>query len=170
MRPYCMWSQNATRVGPTFIVMPKILIIVENAPVPFDTRVWKEARSLYENGYDVTVLSPRGKGCDQGYEIIDGIRVYRHPMPKEAHTPLGYLREYSSALFWEHLYTWWIYLRHGLHVIQGCNPPDNIFLIALPFKLLGIKYLFDHHDVSPELYVSKFARKDVIYRAQEWLE
>jgi glycosyltransferase involved in cell wall biosynthesis len=148
----------------------KVLIIVENAPVPFDTRVWKEARSLHESGYDVTVLSPRGKGYDQRHEIIDGIRIYRHPMAKEASTALGYLREYGYALLWEFLYSWWIYLRHGVHVIQGCNPPDDIFLIALPFKLLGIKYVFDHHDIGPELYLSKFDRKGVIYRAQEWLE
>ena len=148
----------------------KILIIVENAPVPFDTRVWKEACSLQESGYEVTVLCPRAKGCDRGYEVISGVRIYRHPMTQEASTALGYLREYGHALLWEFLYTWWIYLRHGLHVIQGCNPPDDIFLIALPFKLLGIKYVFDHHDISPELYISKFERKDIIYRVQEWLE
>ena len=148
----------------------KVLIIVENAPVPFDTRVWKEACSLHESGYEVTVLCPRAKGYSQGYEVISGVRIYRHPMVKEASTALGYAREYGSALLWEFLYTWWIYLRHGLHVIQGCNPPDDIFLIALPFKLLGIKYVFDHHDISPELYLSKFDRKGVVYRAQEWLE
>lgn len=148
----------------------KVLIIVENAPVPFDTRVWKEACSLCQSGYDVTVLSPRGKGYEQAYEVIDGIRIYRHPMPKEGGTPLGYLREYGAALFWECLYTWRIYLRHRFHVIQACNPPDDIFLIALPFKLIGVKYVFDHHDVSPELYLAKYGRKDVVYKAQMWLE
>ena len=148
----------------------KILIIVENAPVPFDTRVWKEACSLHESGYEVTVLCPRAKGYDQGYEVISGVRIYRHPMVEEANTALGYLREYCCALLWEFLYTWWIYFRHGLHVIQGCNPPDDIFLIALPFKLFGIKYVFDHHDISPELYLSKFSKNGVVYRTQEWLE
>ena len=148
----------------------KVLIIVENAPVPFDTRVWKEACSLHESGYDVSVLCPRGRGYEQGYEIIDGVRIYRHPMREEASTPFGYLREYGSALFWEFLYTWWIYLRRGFHVIQGCNPPDNIFIIALPFKYLGVKYIFDHHDVSPELYLAKCGRKDILYGFQVWLE
>jgi len=151
-------------------VKQKVLIIVENEPVPFDTRVWKEACSLHESGYDVTVLCPRGRNYEQGYEIIDGVRIYRHPIPKEARTPLGYLREYGSALIWEFLYTWWIYFRHGFHVIQGCNPPDDICLIALPFKLFGVKYIFDHHDVSPELYLAKFGRKDVLYRVQMWFE
>ena len=148
----------------------KVLIIVENAPVPFDTRVWKEASSLHQNGYEVTVLCPAGKGYEQRHEVINGIRIYRHPVPKERNTPLGYLWEYCWSFFWEFLYTWWIFLRRGFHVIQGCNPPDDIFLIALPFKLLGIKYIFDHHDVSPELYLSKYGRKDVLYRVQVWLE
>ncbi len=148
----------------------KVLIIVENAPVPFDTRVWKEASSLHQNGYEVTVLCPAGKGYEQRHEVINRIRIYRHPVPKERSTPLGYLWEYCWSLFWEFFYTWWIFLRRGFHVIQGCNPPDDIFSIALPFKLLGIKYIFDHHDVSPELYLSKYGRKDVLYRTQAWLE
>jgi glycosyltransferase involved in cell wall biosynthesis len=147
-----------------------ILIIVENLPVPFDSRVWKEAVSLRDNGYNVTVLCPRGKGYTKRYEILDGIRIYRHPAPKEGNGALGYVWEYSSALFWEVLYTWLIYLRHGFDVLQGCNPPDDIFLVALPFKLFGVKYIFDHHDANPELYFSKYGRKDFFYRVQVWLE
>ena len=65
---------------------------------------------------------------------------------------------------------WWIYIRHGFHVIQGCNPPDNIFLIALPFRLFGVKYIFDHHDAIPELYVSKYGKRDLLYKIQVVLE
>lgn len=148
----------------------KVLIIVENIPVPFDRRVWKESISLQANGYEVTVLCPRGKGYMKGHEILDGIHVYRHPMPKEANSPFSYVFEYACALFWEFLYSWWIYLRHGFQVIQGCNPPDDIFLVALPFKLLGVKYIFDHHDVIPELYLSKYERQDALYRIQVRLE
>lgn len=148
----------------------KVLIIVENLPVPFDSRVWKEALSLKKEGYEVTVLCPRGKGYTQGHEILDGIRVYRHPIPTEGNSALGYVWEYGWALFWEFFYSWWIFLRHGFHVIQGCNPPDDIFLVALPFKLFGVKYIFDHHDANPELYYSKYEREDFFYRAQVWLE
>jgi glycosyltransferase involved in cell wall biosynthesis len=148
----------------------KVLIIVENLPVPFDSRVWKEACSLLQEGYQVTVLCPRGKGYQQGYEVIDGVRIYRHPMPSEGDSPMSYLREYGSALFWEFLYAWWIFLRHGFHVLQGCNPPDDIFLVALPFKLFGVKYIFDHHDANPELYFSKYERRDAFYKIQVWLE
>ncbi|MGA3090303.1 MAG: glycosyltransferase family 4 protein [Terriglobales bacterium] len=148
----------------------KILIVVENAPVPFDTRVQKEASSLHEAGYEVTVLCPRAKGAELGYEMIGGVRVYRHPMPSDGNSALGYLWEYGCALFWECFYVWWIYLRHGFHIIQGCNPPDNIFLVALPFKLFGVKYIFDHHDAIPELYLSKYGKRDLLYKIQVVLE
>jgi glycosyltransferase involved in cell wall biosynthesis len=151
-------------------VKKKVLIIVENAPVPFDTRVWKEACSLHRAGYEVTVLSPKDKGAELGHEIIGGVRIYRHPMPEEGNSSFWYLWEYSCALFWEFWYVWWIYLRHGFHIIQGCNPPDNIFLIALPFKPFGVKYIFDHHDAIPELYVSKYGKQGFFYKVQVLLE
>ena len=148
----------------------KVLIIVENLPVPFDMRVWKEAASLQANRYEVSVLCPRGKGYSKGHEILDGVHIFRHPMPREGNGALGYIYEYSCALFWEFLYAWRIYLRRGFHVIQGCNPPDDIFLVALPFKLLGVKYIFDHHDANPELYLSKYEKKGTFYKIQVWLE
>jgi glycosyltransferase involved in cell wall biosynthesis len=151
-------------------VNKKILIIVENIPVPFDTRVWKEATSLQTNGYAVTVLCPRAKGCSAPYEFLEGVHIYRHPTAKEGNSPFGYLFEYGYALFWEFFYTLWIFLRRGFQVIQGCNPPDDIFLVALPFKLFGVKYIFDHHDASPELYLSKYEKKGAFYHIQVWLE
>lgn len=150
--------------------MSKVLIIVENQPVPFDSRVWKEALSLRASGYAVTVLCPKDKGYMKGYELLDGIHIYRHPMPREGSTPFGYVLEYGCALALEFLFAFWIYFRRGFHVLQGCNPPDNIFLVALPFKLLGVKYIFDHHDASPELYLSKYGRQDLLYKIQVWFE
>lgn len=152
------------------VAIRKVLIIVENETVPTDPRVWKEACSLRDSGYEVTVLCPRRKGCASGYEVIDGVRIYRHPMPREGDTRFGYLWEYFCALLWEFLYSGWIYLRYGFQVIQGCNPPDDIFLIALPFKLLGVKYIYDHHDADPELYVSKYGKKGILYKILFWLE
>src|SRR5579863_3707014 len=148
----------------------KVLIIVENQSVPSDPRVWKEALSLHENGYEVTILCPRSASFAKQYETIEGIRIYRHPMPGEPSSSGGYLWEYSCALFWEFVYSCRIYLRHGFHVIEGCNPPDDIFLVALPFKLLGVKYIFDHHDACPELYLSKYDNRGVFYKIQVWLE
>jgi len=139
-------------------------------PVPLDFRVWKEARCLRDAGYEVITLCPRGAGCQERYQLLDGVHIYRHPSTVEGHTPLQYIWEYGSALFWQFFYSWWIYFRHGFQVIQGCNPPDDIFLVALSFKVLGVKYIFDHHDVIPELYVSKYDRTDFFYRLQVWLE
>jgi glycosyltransferase involved in cell wall biosynthesis len=148
----------------------KILIIVENLPVPFDGRVWKEACALRDAGYSVSVLCPRGKGYESGYELLDGVHIYRHPFPKEPTSVLGYVIEFSCALFWEFVYSWLIYFRRGFKVIQGCNPPDDIFLVALPFKLFGVKYIFDHHDANPELYEAKYERRGLLYEIQDWFE
>ena len=148
----------------------KVLIVVENGPYPADTRVRNEALALHRNGYEVTVLCPRDSGFTQVHEVIDGIRVYRHPQFKQGGTRTGYLLEYGCALFWELLYMCWIYLRHGFHVVQGCNPPDDIFVIVLPFKLLGVKYIFDHHDANPELYESKYNKRGFLYKVLVALE
>ena len=148
----------------------KVLIIVENGSYPGDTRVRNEALALLESGYEVTVLSPRDNGSPKFYEVVDGVRVYRHPQIKQGGSRLGYLAEYGSALFWEFLLAWWIYLRHGFQILQGCNPPDDIFLIALPFKLFGVKYIFDHHDANPELYVSKYNKTGSLHKILLGLE
>lgn len=148
----------------------RVLIIVENLPVPFDSRVWKEALALRDHDYQVTVLCPKGKGSRESYELLEGVHIYRHPMPREGNSAFGYIWEYGSALFWEFLFSWWIFLARGFDVIQGCNPPDTIFLVALPFRLFGVSYIFDHHDANPELYHSKYEREDFLFRAQVWLE
>ena len=138
--------------------------------VPFDTRVWKEATSLQSNGYEVTVICPRTKGCSEPYELLEGVHIYRHPSAAEGNSPFGYLFEYGCALFFEFVYSVWVFFRRGFQVIQGCNPPDDIFLVALPFKLFGVRYIFDHHDTCPELYLSKYEKKGAFYKIQVLLE
>ncbi|MEI9995401.1 MAG: glycosyltransferase family 4 protein [Rhizomicrobium sp.] len=147
-----------------------VLIIVENLPVPFDRRVWSEATTLQAAGYRVAVICPKGADARKSHEVLDGIHIYRHPLPFDAEGGLGYVVEYASALFFEFVLTCWIWLRHGFDVIHACNPPDTIFLIAWPFKLLGKKFLFDHHDINPELYLAKFGSKDRFYQLLCWLE
>jgi len=145
--------------------MRRVLIIVENLPVPFDRRVWQEATTLREAGYGVAVISPTGRGYEKFYEEIDGIHVYRHRLPVEGYGVAGYLVEYTSALWHEFRLSFKIYRKHGFDVVQACNPPDDIFLIGGFFKLFfGKKFLFDHHDINPELYEAKFGRKDLLYK------
>lgn len=148
----------------------KVLIIVENLPSPFDRRVWQEATSLTTAGYLVSIICPTGKGYEKKYELIEGIHIYRHNLPLEAEGALGYLLEYSIALFWEFVLAWKILFKHGFDVIHACNPPDNIFLVASVFKLLGKKFLFDHHDINPELYEAKFGRRDFFYKVMLFWE
>ncbi len=142
----------------------KVLIVVENLPLPFDRRVWQEARTLKAAGAIVSIICPTGKGYEMRFEVIDGIEIHRHPLPIEASGALGFLLEYGAALFWETVLAWKVFFKHGIDVIQGCNPPDLIFLVALPFKLFGTKYIFDHHDINPELYEAKFSKRGFFWK------
>ncbi len=143
----------------------RTLIIVENLPVPFDRRVWQEALALKRHGADVAVICPKARGFLADYEEIEGVHIYRHDLPAEGASAGGYLREYATALVKEFALAWKVWRRHGFDVIHACNPPDLIFLVALPFKLMGKRFLFDHHDLNPELYEAKFERRDLYWRA-----
>ena len=147
-----------------------ILIVVENLPLPFDRRVWQEANTLRENGAKVSIICPMMKGYTKKYEVINDIEIYRHPLPFEADGALGYLVEYSTALFWEWWLAWKIFFKKKFDVIHGCNPPDLICLVAWWFKPFGVKYVFDHHDINPELYIAKYNKKGFFYRLMVLLE
>ncbi len=149
----------------------KILIIVENLPVPFDTRVWQEATTLAANGYIVSVICPKGKGYTQEKEFLKGVHIFRHNLPKEGNGAIGYAREYGAALKEELRLAKRIYKEIGFDVIHGCNPPDNIYMVASYFKEYGVKYVFDHHDICPELFEAKFgSTSGLLYKSQIWLE
>jgi len=148
----------------------KVLIVVENLPVPFDRRVWSEATTLKANGYEVSVICPTGKGFEERYEVIEGIHIYRHKLPLDARGAIGYLREYSSALFHEARLALKIRRRHGFDVVHGCNPPDLIFLVALLFRPFGTRFLFDHHDICPELFEAKFGKRGLLYSVTRFFE
>lgn len=149
----------------------KVLMIVENLPVPRDRRVWQEAMALRDAGWTVSVICPATDAYPRGHTVIDDIHVWRHPLPPEGDGPLGYLREYSVALFWEFVLAWRVLSVRGFDVIHACNPPEMLFLVGGFFKLfLGKRFLFDHHDVSPELYVAKFGKRGLLYRLLLWLE
>jgi glycosyltransferase involved in cell wall biosynthesis len=148
------------------------VIVVENLPVPFDRRVWQEAQALRRAGLDVSVICPATGQYRALFETIDGIDIHRHGLPLEARGRCGFLVEYGAALFHQTRLLAKIHRRRGIDVIQACNPPDLGFLAALPFKLLGARFIFDQHDLSPELYESKFGRRDPLYwllRLTEWL-
>jgi len=142
---------------------PGVCIIVENQPVPFDRRVWQEARALLAAGYRVSIISPKAPGCEASEETRDGIEIYRHWV-WEGRGRVGYIFEYGFALVAEFCLAWKVYARSRFSILQGCNPPDTIFLIALAFKPLGVRFVFDHHDLSPELYEAKFEKRGLMYK------
>lgn len=149
----------------------KILIIVENLPVPFDTRVWQEATTLAANGYTVSVICPKGNGYTQEKEFLQGVHIFRHALPAEGNGAIGYAKEYAMALKEEIRLAKKVYKEIGFDVIQGCNPPDNIYIVAKCFKKYGVKYIFDHHDICPELFEAKFGgTSGILYKSQIWLE
>ena len=149
---------------------PRVLIIVENLPVPFDRRVWQEATTLRSAGYEVTVICPCGKGFDERFEVLEGIHIYRHKLPLEANGVAGYLLEYTAALFWQTLLALRVAFTRGFDVIHACNPPDTIFLVAALFKPFGKKFVFDHHDLNPELLEIKFGSRPLLRRLLLFLE
>ena len=137
----------------------RVLIIVENLPLPFDRRVWQESRTLAAAGYLVSIICPKAPGYEKSFEEIDGIHIHRHWLPAEADGALGYAYEYGVALLMEFWLSLKIAFGRGFDVLQACNPPDTIFLIGGFYKLFGKKFVFDHHDINPELYEAKFGKK-----------
>jgi len=148
----------------------RVLIIVENLPCPFDRRVWQEARTLTASGYTVSIICPKGKGYEKSYEEIDGIAIHRHSLPIEADRWYGYAVEYLWAFCAQMVLSMRVLMGRGFDVIHACNPPDTIFLVAWFYRLFGKKFLFDHHDINPELYEAKFGRRDFFYKLMVLLE
>jgi glycosyltransferase involved in cell wall biosynthesis len=142
-----------------------VCIVVENLPVPLDRRVWCEARALRDAGYAVSVICPKGKkSCTASHEILDGIHIYRHRI-WEGSSAIGYLREYIFGLIAEFYLALQVFAHTRFRVLQGCNPPDTIFLIGLLLKPFGVRFIFDHHDLSPELFEAKFGKSNWLLSA-----
>lgn len=149
------------------------LLLVENAAVPHDRRVWNEARALQRNGYRVTVVCPKGRaGADAATEHVDGVDIRRFPMPFGGRKKLDFLGEYGwamLAIFWHTLRIW---RRDRFDVIHVANPPDFFFPLGWFFGRKGVKFIFDQHDLSPETYQSKFDEADPgrMYDLLRWFE
>jgi glycosyltransferase involved in cell wall biosynthesis len=143
---------------------PAILIIVENLPLPPDRRVWQECLALRDAGYTVLVISPKMKSFVKPYELIEGIHIYRHKIV-EAKGIFGFFAEYITALWCETLLAWKLWFKHRFKIIHMCNPPDLMFAVAWPFKLLAVRVIFDVHDLWPEMFEAKFRKRNLFYWA-----
>ena len=149
-----------------------ILIIVQNLPVPFDRRVWQEATSLRQAGFGVAVICPKKKMYTKTFEQLEGVDIYRYPLIYEADGGvIGYFVEFVYCWLASFAFSVFAYLRRPFHVIHACNPPDTYFALAFFYRILGVKFVFDHHDLCPEMYLAKGRPRDgALYRGLIWLE
>jgi len=150
----------------------KVLMLIENASVPFDNRVWAEATALRDHGYQVRMISPKGPERDRESHIcIDGIHIYRYRLPTSSNKYAAYVLEYSISMLMTFLFSFKVWMRHGFDVIHTANPPDIFFIIGLFYRLFGKKFVFDQHDLAPEMFQVKFkGRMRALYRLLLFLE
>jgi glycosyltransferase involved in cell wall biosynthesis len=160
--------------GRPMVPAPHILIIVANLPVPLDRRVWLECQALVARGYRVSVICPMGPG-DPARQHLEGVDLYKYPASPDSKGLIGYIREFTYSWLWTFLLAFDV-RRHGrFDIIQACNPPDTFWLLAWFWRLTGVGFLFDHHDLNPELFLSRFGEptgglRRFEYRSLLWLE
>lgn len=150
---------------------PHVLVIIQNLPFRIDRRVRSECRALTDAGYRVSVVCPQENGDEPASFQVDEVTVHSYPPPPESRGVMGYVREFVVC--------WWRTARAAarvhrdapFQVIQACNPPDTYWLLALLWRLRrGVRFVYDQHDLCPEVYVAKFGRRDVLYKALLLLE
>jgi glycosyltransferase involved in cell wall biosynthesis len=149
-----------------------VVVLDENLSVPFDRRVWHEAWALSRAGFEVDVVCPQGTEWDrEPFELREGVRIHRFPAASANGSVASYAREYCSALWHMSRLIRKLARERPVDLVHACNPPDLLLLVAWPLKRRGARFLFDHHDLVPELYLSRFGRgKDVLYRLTRLLE
>jgi glycosyltransferase involved in cell wall biosynthesis len=159
--------------GDTVASPGKVLIVVQNLPVPFDRRVWLEATTLQAAGYAVSVICPKGRKGNfrAGHEGLQGVHIYRYAPPPEASGVAGYVLEFLYCWIMTAILSLRVWREQGLDVLHACNPPETFFVLGAFYRLFGKAFLFDHHDLSPEMYVAKGGRPGgLLHRGLEWME
>ena len=151
-----------------------ILIIVQNLPVPLDRRVWLECQALVAAGYEVSVICPKGPG-DPGYQHLDGVDLYKYRPAPATHGLLAYLWEFSYSWVRTAALSRKIWRRKRFDVIQACNPPDTYWALAVLYRRQGVRFVFDEHDLNPEVFISRFGEPKGLmarsqYAALRWLQ
>lgn len=146
-------------------------MLLENNGYPGDTRVRREALALVEAGFDVAVIAPK-EGIQPSREIVDGVHVYRYPPPIEKNSVLGFAWEFFYSTLAAFLVSLKVWMTGGFDVIHAHSPPDTLFAVGLFYKIFGKKFVFDHHDLSPELYQARSGGNGnaILYRTLLFLE
>jgi glycosyltransferase involved in cell wall biosynthesis len=162
MRP--MLASPSGRAG-------RALILVEDLPVPFDRRVWSEATTLRAAGWRVTVVCPKGEGARRWHERIDGVEIFRYPLPTTAAGMAAHMAEYMVAMPASLILALLAWRGRRFDVVHACNPPDFFFPIGRLFRALGSAFIYDQHDLAPEVYVAQGGRKGgPVHRFLRWCE
>lgn len=151
-----------------------VLIIVQNLPVPLDRRVWLECQALKSAGYEVSVICPKGPS-DRPYEELDGVHIYKYKPAPEARGLPGFIIEFVYSWFCTAALSVEVWCRQPFTIMQACNPPDTYWALGLLWKPRGVDFVFDHHDLNPELFLSRFGEpanllKRIEYAGLRWLE
>ena len=148
-----------------------MLILVEDLPVPFDRRTWSEATTLQRAGWKVTVVCPMGDEARRWHERLDGVEIFRYPLPTTAAGLVNHLAEYAVAMPATLMLSLLAWRGRRFDVVHACNPPDFFFPIGRLFKVLGSAFVYDQHDLAPEVYVAQGGRKGGrIHRFLLWCE
>lgn len=137
--------------------MPHVLIIVQNLPVPLDRRVWMECLALRAAGFDVSVICPKGGPHSASHEVLEGVHIHRYRPAPTVKGTLGYLLEFTYAWVRTALASVRVWRRHPFDAVQACNPPDTYWSLALLYKPFGVRFVYDQHDLCPEVFMSRFA-------------
>jgi glycosyltransferase involved in cell wall biosynthesis len=149
-----------------------VLIIVQNLPVPLDRRVWMECRALRAAGFDVSVICPKGGEDSASYQMLEGVSIHRYRPAPPVKGTMGYLIEFVYAWVRTAIASLRIWRRRPFGAIQACNPPDTYWALALVYKLLGVRFVYDQHDLCPEVFMSRFDADEgaqlSVLRALEW--
>ncbi len=149
----------------------RVLMLLENNPYPQDPRVRRECKALLAAGYRVSVICPADPG-QRRQETVNGVFVYRYPASSAGDGVWGYLWEYTYSLAAMVLLTLRLWVKEGFDIIHAANPPDTLFTVAVFYKLFGKRFVYDHHDLSPELYDARFrvGGNRLVYRVLVALE
>jgi len=140
----------------------RVLVIVENLPLPEDRKVWREIKALKEAGFSVSAISPASSPFSW-WKIEEEIKIYHYPRLLYTKAKFSYLFEYLNAFFWTFLLFFRVLLREGVDILQVCNPPEIFFSLGWIIRMKGGYFIFDHHDLSPEMYEARFGRRDSFY-------
>jgi glycosyltransferase involved in cell wall biosynthesis len=144
----------------------RVLIVEENSYVPIDPRVWQEVTTLRDAGWHTTVICPAAERINADSETpvvigtaddLEGVTVYRFALNRAEGSKMGYLSEYVSAFMSIARLSWRVWRQGRFDIIHFCNPPDIFFPIGMFYRLLGARFVFDHHDLFPELTAWRYS-------------